>query len=106
MGIFPSDQMLTDLLKACGKQDGDEDSISFDLFARAVALLLEENNMDKGSTSSKDNAGESERDRGNGASGIKNMGEVIGAGQNMDEEEDEGMDPYYNEYDVREDNYY
>lgn len=42
MGIFPTDEMLVDLLKSCGKS-GDEDAISFDLFARSVALLLEEN---------------------------------------------------------------
>ena len=52
MGIFPaSDEMLNELLRSCGK-DGDEDVISFDLFARSVALLLEENAAEKGSTSS------------------------------------------------------
>ena len=50
MGIFPSDEMLNELLKSCGKI-GDEDAISFDLFARSVALLLEEN-AERGSTSS------------------------------------------------------
>jgi Ca2+-binding EF-hand superfamily protein len=50
MGIFPSDEMLNELLKSCGKVD-EEDIISFDLFARSVALLLEEN-AEKGSTSS------------------------------------------------------
>lgn len=50
MGIFPSDDMLNELLRSCGKE-GEEDIISFDLFARSVALLLEEN-ADKGSTSS------------------------------------------------------
>jgi hypothetical protein len=50
MGIYPSDEMLNELLIACGKT-GDEDAISFDLFARSVALLLEEN-ADRGSTSS------------------------------------------------------
>lgn len=42
MGIFPTDELLLDLLKSCGK-NGDEDTISFELFARSVALLLEEN---------------------------------------------------------------
>ena len=51
MGIYPTDEMLGELLKSCGKTDADEDIISFDLFARSVALLLEEN-ADKGSTSS------------------------------------------------------
>lgn len=50
MGIYPSDEMLNELLIACGKT-GKEDVISFDLFARSVALLLEEN-ADRGSTSS------------------------------------------------------
>ena len=52
MGIFPSDEMLNELLIACGKT-GNEDAISFDLFARSVALLLEEN-AERGSTSSHD----------------------------------------------------
>jgi hypothetical protein len=50
MGIFPTDDMLNELLKSCGKI-GEHDEISFELFARSVALLLEEN-ADKGSTSS------------------------------------------------------
>ena len=50
MGIFPTDEMLMELLKSCGKT-GEDDSISFDLFARSVALLLEEN-AEKKSTSS------------------------------------------------------
>ena len=50
MGIYPTDDMLDELLRNCGKE-GDEDEISFELFARSVALLLEEN-LDHGSTSS------------------------------------------------------
>lgn len=50
MGIFPSDEMLIELLISCGKAT-EEDEITFDLFARAVALLLEEN-AEHGSTSS------------------------------------------------------
>jgi Ca2+-binding EF-hand superfamily protein len=50
MGIFPSDEMLHELLNSCGKNT-DDDIISFELFARSVALLLEEN-AEKGSTSS------------------------------------------------------
>lgn len=42
MGIFPTDEMLNDLLKSLGKESED-DEISFELYARAVALLLEEN---------------------------------------------------------------
>ena len=56
MGIFPNDEMLIELLQSCGKQ-GDDDAISFDLFARSVALLLEEN-LDKKSTSSLANGAE------------------------------------------------
>ena len=50
MGIFPSDELLQELLHSCGKNT-DEDVISFELFARSVALLLEEN-AERGSTSS------------------------------------------------------
>ena len=50
MGIYPTDEMLNELLMSCGKS-GNEDAISFDLFARSVALLLEEN-AERGSTSS------------------------------------------------------
>jgi hypothetical protein len=50
MGIYPNDEMLNDLLQSCGKNT-DEDIISFELFARAVALVLEES-ADHGSTSS------------------------------------------------------
>ena len=45
MGIFPSDEVLNDLLKSLGKEV-DDDEISFELYARSVALLLEENNME------------------------------------------------------------
>lgn len=49
MGIFPSDEMLNDLLRSLGKEV-DDDEISFELYARAVALLLEENqNMEENS---------------------------------------------------------
>jgi hypothetical protein len=50
MGIYPNDEILNELLYSCGK-DNDEDVISFELFARSVALLLEEN-AERGSTSS------------------------------------------------------
>jgi hypothetical protein len=59
MGIFPNDEMLNELLNSCGKS-GEEDAISFDLFARSVALLLEEN-LDKKSTSSHPNVDEEAR---------------------------------------------
>ena len=41
-GFSPSDDMIQDLLKACGQKDG-EDEIRFELFARCIALLIEEN---------------------------------------------------------------
>ena len=50
MQIYPTDEQLEELLQTCGKHD-DEDFISFELFARSVALLLEEN-AEKISTSS------------------------------------------------------
>lgn len=52
MQIELSDEHLIELLESCGKTD-DEDHISFELFARAVALVLEEA-ADKVSTSSQD----------------------------------------------------
>jgi|Transcript_15980 Ca2+-binding EF-hand superfamily protein len=56
MQIYPTDEQLQELLETCGKRD-EEDFISFELFARSVALLLEEN-ADKVSTSSQQNQGE------------------------------------------------
>ena len=50
LGIFPSEEMLEELLTSIGKQP-EEDAISFEFFARCVALLLEEN-AEKMSTSS------------------------------------------------------
>lgn len=43
MGFFPSDEGLEEILKSCGLKDLN-DEISFDLFARTIALLIEENN--------------------------------------------------------------
>jgi len=56
MQIYPTDEQLQELLETCGKRD-EEDFISFELFARSVALLLEEN-ADKISTSSQQNHGD------------------------------------------------
>ena len=50
LGIFPSEEMLDELLNSIGKLQQDE-MITFEVFARCVALLLEEN-ADKISTSS------------------------------------------------------
>ncbi len=87
MGIFPSDDMLNELLRSCVKV-GDEDIISFDLFARSVALLLEEN-ADRGSTSSQQQEGYDQE-----------IGE-----EEEDVEGEGGEDPYYNEYDVADGSY-
>lgn len=89
MGIFPaSDEMLNELLRSCGKS-GEEDIISFDLFARSVALLLEENAAEKGSTSSHNEEYQQQID------------EEYQEGQ----EDEMGEDPYYNEYDVGDGSY-
>lgn len=53
LGIFPSEEMLDELLSSIGKLQA-EDLITFEVFARCVALLLEEN-ADKVSTSSQQN---------------------------------------------------
>ena len=53
LGIFPSEEMLDELLTSIGKLQED-DMITFEVFARCVALLLEEN-ADKISTSSQQN---------------------------------------------------
>jgi len=50
LGIFPSEEMLDELLNSIGKLQQDE-PITFEVFARCVALLLEEN-AEKVSTSS------------------------------------------------------
>lgn len=50
LGIFPSEEMLDELLVSIGRLQED-DLITFDVFARCVALLLEEN-AEKVSTSS------------------------------------------------------
>jgi Ca2+-binding EF-hand superfamily protein len=53
LGIFPSDEMLDELLASIGKLQED-DLITFEVFSRCVALLLEEN-AEKVSTSSQQN---------------------------------------------------
>ena len=50
MQIFPTEEQTIELLETCGKKD-EEDFISFELFARSIALLLEDN-LDKVTTSS------------------------------------------------------
>ena len=53
LGIFPSEEMLDELLTSIGKLQS-EDLITFEVFSRCVALLLEEN-AEKVSTSSQQN---------------------------------------------------
>ena len=53
LGIFPSEEMLDELLTAIGRSN-EEELITFDVFSRCVALLLEEN-AEKVSTSSQQN---------------------------------------------------
>ena len=85
LGIFPSEEMLDELLSSIGKLQED-DMITFEVFARCVALLLEEN-ADKISTSSQQN----EEDQGEeyDQEGI----EYEDDGQYREEEQD----PYYYE---------
>jgi Ca2+-binding EF-hand superfamily protein len=56
LGIFPSEEMLDELLNSIGKLQED-DMITFEVFSRCVALLLEEN-AEKVSTSSQQNMDE------------------------------------------------
>lgn len=101
MGIFPSDEILSELLQSCGKTT-DEDMISFELFARCVALLLEEN-AERGSTSSQNDG--QQYGEGEGEYMVGPNGEILN-GDEVDEEDMEmGDDPYYNEYDVHDGNY-
>ena len=82
----------------CGKKD-EEDIISFELFARSVALMLEEN-TDKVSTSSQQEQREMQQ----------YMEEEISEGQLAESQDPYGQeqqdgeqvmdDPYYDEYDV------
>jgi hypothetical protein len=43
MGFYPSEEMLEELLRSCGMKNLSEE-ISFEFFARSMALLLEESN--------------------------------------------------------------
>ena len=82
LGIFPSEEMLDDLLTSIGKLQTD-DLITFEVFARCVALLLEENAEKAVSTSSQQNEDQE------GDEMIDEYGQLV---ENYGEE-----DPYYNE---------
>lgn len=56
MQIFPTQEQLVAILETFGKRQ-DEDFVSFELFARSVALMLEEY-QEKVSTSSQQNYGD------------------------------------------------
>lgn len=87
LGIFPSEEMLEELLSSIGKLQN-EDLITFEVFARCVALLLEEN-AEKASTSSQQNPDEIEENY---------QGEQYGdEGQEMYGQE--GEMEYYEEHD-------
>ena len=83
LGIFPSEEMLDDLLTSIGKLQTD-DLITFEVFARCVALLLEENAEKAVSTSSQQNEDQE------GDEMIDEYGQMV---DNPYGEED----PYYNE---------
>ena len=44
MRFYPSDEVLDNLLRSCGMPE-DQDEVSFELFARALALLMDEKNV-------------------------------------------------------------
>ena len=52
----PTDEQLEELLRTCGKSQ-DEEYVSFELFARALALLLEEPAEPITTSSQQDGAG-------------------------------------------------
>ena len=85
LGIFPSEEMLDELLNSIGKLQED-DMITFEVFSRCVALLLEEN-AEKVSTSSQQNMDEMQEEY------QQYYGEEMDQEQMYCEEED----PYYNE---------
>jgi hypothetical protein len=76
--------------------------IPFELFARCVALLLEEN-AERGSTSSQNEG----QQYGEGEYMVGPDGEILNGDEEGGDEEDMEMgdDPYYNEYDVHDGNY-
>jgi len=92
MQIYPTDDQLIELLETCGKKD-EEDFISFELFARSVALLLEEN-ADKVSTSSQADREQQQYLDGESENQIPESQEGDPYGQEGEEPHD---DPYYNE---------
>ena len=91
LGIFPSEEMLDELLVSIGKLK-EEDLITFDVFARCVALLLEEN-AEKVSTSSQQN--QDEQDQYEMQEGDEEYRQYYG--QENDQEDQYGNEEYYNE---------
>lgn len=91
---------MEELLRTCGKTSGEE-YVSFELFARAVAFLMEDA-ADKVTTSSQqEGSGHAqqmpydEQYEDDGYYAQEAQGYVQGAQGGVDME-----DPYYNEYDV------
>lgn len=101
MQIFPSDEQAIELLQTCGKKE-EEDFISFELFARSIALLLEEN-LEKITTSSqaheKDQMYENESENQIPDSQLEDYG---AEDDHPDLDPENQGDPYYDEYNYAE----
>lgn len=103
MAMFPSDDNLAELLKSLGKEV-DDDEISFELFARAVAILLEDaNNLKENSDR---HAGEdNESPMKSGHESELNMEEYNQEYQEeYPEEYNDGYQQQYSNYDENEEN--
>lgn len=94
MQIFPTEEQTVELLETCGKKD-EEDFISFELFARSIALLLEDN-LDKVTTSSQMNDREGQDEEGYSENQVGDS-QLDQYGAEDDGDEHAG-DPYYDEY--------
>lgn len=88
LGIFPSEEMLDELLTSIGRLQED-DLITFEVFARCVALLLEEN-AEKVSTSSQQPNEEDQYEVGENEEYYQQY-----YGQEMPNENDYGQENYY-----------
>ena len=95
MSIFPTQEQLVAILETFGQREED-DYVSFELFARSVALMLEEY-QDKVSTSSQQEQHENQYTDEQGDPEYQH--DMYG--QEEDEDGEKVMDdPYYNEYEV------
>ena len=96
MQIFPTEEQTIELLETCGKKD-EEDFISFELFARSIALLLEDN-LDKVTTSSQmqDRDGQDQEGYSENQVGDSQLDQY--GGEDDGDEAENVVDPYYDEY--------